>query len=1141
MKTITTNLTTVNKTVNNKIEDFGEKIGGARKDYYKQLRELADILAGIDCETLKKTSLSKLVKLPDLARLHEVGALSEDAARALLTIWRTIPTRPTRPYRLARWAEETTEKVAQCAALLGGAAVDEKTRALLDFQILTVVNWPAAPFSFGRFSVVGPDWFASDYRVIAGNRYYSRCQNLEDVPAAIAEAIAKDNEKRAEGPALAVYYTRAGQYFIAVKDKAEIVLGTYESSQDARTACQNDRAALIERYKQLRTIPALRREWNRPRVGQDWRKGQDVTPDTFAKVLPFRGVEFGNWVNQTERAALLNSAFDGFHDLAQVWGLTAEDMTLSGSLAFAFASRGIAGAAAHYEPGHEVINLTKKNGAGCMAHEWFHAVDYFAGALDGRGDQCRAQTEHPADSERGEAARELMVAIKKTDFFNRSKELAKFSAKGDYWVENCELAARGFEGVCGVILNAAGVCSDFLVNLLSMDSFTAKDALHRSDIYPYPSEAEAAELLPYYLRFLRTVFGHGEVSTEALQMAEAAHDKAEEERKAAAQIRAQREAEKKAKEEAHAEEIRKELEREEAKREAKATEIAEFLGAIPGVTGARRIPCRNGGVAVAALWDAQIITVFASAQEAKTKPAAEIAAAVSVMSYKCKPARTKNPSINAREHSVTFCKRNAAEFLDWVAAGAGRSRFAHEFAEFANKYGRHAENFRAEAEKMAADIARLEAEETQERTKEAQKPAEAGERLAEREGLALVATPEGVAIIETKPRATYKARKEIRANGGDWNKEAKQWQATEEKNIAKLCAWFGLSEAPTMCAEATTKEEEGAQCEESKQQPQERTEATTEGEEYAQGEEIKQQPQERPEATTEGEEYAQSEESKQQTQERTQAATEGEECAQREESDPQPQERTEATTEDEENAQSEESDPQPKQAEAPTRATRAKAVKVAELRQSVSQMAAQLSDMMGQLCQISEQLAQLMEDEEEEQTEVTTEGTEGARDEGSNKQQQERPKTAAEGEEPQAVEVEREKIPSLYAPREMTEFAKIQFTPEELESVKMLFESARMEHDALEDENEHTQSVIVLCRALLTYSCEDVRQAINDYVKELEDLEELNASRGYLTISDTERRHKIEREVAKVCCDVYGEELAAILCGEYVVEEVKTA
>ena len=30
---------------------------------------------------------------------------------------------------------------------------------------------------------------------------------------------------------------------------------------------------------------------------------------------------------------------------------------------------------AHYEPLLEVINLTKLRGAGCLAHEWAHALD----------------------------------------------------------------------------------------------------------------------------------------------------------------------------------------------------------------------------------------------------------------------------------------------------------------------------------------------------------------------------------------------------------------------------------------------------------------------------------------------------------------------------------------------------------------------------------------------------------------------------------------------------------------------------------------------------------------------------------------------------------------------------------------------
>lgn len=45
------------------------------------------------------------------------------------------------------------------------------------------------------------------------------------------------------------------------------------------------------------------------------------------------------------------------------------------NLAIAFGARGSGGALAHYEPERNVINLTKMKGAGCLAHEWGHALD----------------------------------------------------------------------------------------------------------------------------------------------------------------------------------------------------------------------------------------------------------------------------------------------------------------------------------------------------------------------------------------------------------------------------------------------------------------------------------------------------------------------------------------------------------------------------------------------------------------------------------------------------------------------------------------------------------------------------------------------------------------------------------------------
>ena len=73
------------------------------------------------------------------------------------------------------------------------------------------------------------------------------------------------------------------------------------------------------------------------------------------------------------------------------------------------------------------------------------------------------------------------------------------------------------------------------------------------------------------------------------------------------------------------------------------------------------------------------------------------------------------------------------------------------------------------------------------------------------EGLQLVATAEGVAVIGDS-RTTYRNRKAIKAHGATWNKEAKQWQASEPEAVARLREWFGVNSTPT-AEEANTANE----------------------------------------------------------------------------------------------------------------------------------------------------------------------------------------------------------------------------------------------------------------------------------------------------------------------------------------------
>lgn len=123
------------------------------------------------------------------------------------------------------------------------------------------------------------------------------------------------------------------------------------------------------------------------RVGPDLRNNTDVTTDNILDIFKFRGGEFGNWNTQDDRQACLNYIFDSFVDLCYIMDTSLDAVSLGFNngqkLAIAFGSRGKGKALAHYEPARVVINLTKMKGAGSLAHEFGHALDDALGLASG--------------------------------------------------------------------------------------------------------------------------------------------------------------------------------------------------------------------------------------------------------------------------------------------------------------------------------------------------------------------------------------------------------------------------------------------------------------------------------------------------------------------------------------------------------------------------------------------------------------------------------------------------------------------------------------------------------------------------------------------------------------------------------------
>lgn len=165
-----------------------------------------------------------------------------------------------------------------------------------------------------------------------------------------------------------------------------------------------------------------------------------------------RGVQWGNTVTDEERKHHLHKSCEAMADLADMTGLPDHAMSLSGQLGLAIGARGIANALAHYEPKEKVINLTRKNGVGSLAHEWAHALDDYIGGGNGNYLSNTAAYSGTGDQTPriAKAMHTLLWELQKTGYHDRlaNEVRRKFSgsrAKSDYWKGADEIFARLFE------------------------------------------------------------------------------------------------------------------------------------------------------------------------------------------------------------------------------------------------------------------------------------------------------------------------------------------------------------------------------------------------------------------------------------------------------------------------------------------------------------------------------------------------------------------------------------------------------------------------------------------------------------------------------------------------------------------------
>lgn len=384
-------------TAKKKMDDFGEKIGGARKDEWNKRG-----LRSSDIDTMNKREVEKHVKKENVwKRPNWVQAIADGGDRGLLYAQNEIyKSLNTTPYIRSRY--KATDEQIQTAAKLYA----EEVASIQDLAVKAKTSTD--------FAKMGTTWLVENGYIqvndIAGRNYVTYTDKYHNSPAlsgsnfigvvnklatrfdklgdiAIMEGFgveAADKLPRGysiyevpdwQGNGTGKYYILKGRRIVArgFNSVAEALAYGKEKIGTAATTEKNTNGK--QRYipEQLMDIH---------RNGLDYRQGKNATGDDFLRDFGIKGGEFGNWLSETDKMESLNYAYDALCDLADALDMEMTDIGLNGTLSIGFGSRGqgLSSAVAHYEPDRKVINLTKMKGAGSLAHEWWHAFeDYISG------------------------------------------------------------------------------------------------------------------------------------------------------------------------------------------------------------------------------------------------------------------------------------------------------------------------------------------------------------------------------------------------------------------------------------------------------------------------------------------------------------------------------------------------------------------------------------------------------------------------------------------------------------------------------------------------------------------------------------------------------------------------------------------
>ncbi len=485
-----------------KIDDFGNKIGGSKKELWKLRHMLIEDLLDMSIEEKSKYVKKENVwKKPDYNKMVEDG-MSKHCAYFIKKIRDALPASPVFK------SDDNDEK----KILAKQEGYIRFLGEIRDYTMDIKTDWDISNYyenflshyllKSGYYVVprenaydcinnkllkaAQTNLYALENEVIKKQFCYTDEEKLLDkfkiIPCHMQHMTIHNEEKKGyltignfENSNVTLYIYPEDKYldesawiddtFFIVGPKRQIIVNNLETYDDAlsfvKENCHLDKPKKKGIIHKKGFVPAQLSSYL-VRNGPDYRCGYDISGEDMIRVFSFNGGEFGNWLSNSDRQQSLNFSFDAFNDLAKALKISQSDISLYGQLSIAFGSRGKGGrnsAAAHYEPLRKVINLTKMKGARNLAHEWGHALDDIISKLlgnreGGLTDNLYSDTTpvifkqliqtmmyKPKLDENG-----VHIENVKTDFYKNSIEFDSLFAKSDfgYWQSEKEMFARAF-------------------------------------------------------------------------------------------------------------------------------------------------------------------------------------------------------------------------------------------------------------------------------------------------------------------------------------------------------------------------------------------------------------------------------------------------------------------------------------------------------------------------------------------------------------------------------------------------------------------------------------------------------------------------------------------------------------------------